>query len=285
MEIILIPPIGFCKGVTIAVEKAEQLPHLYPNRPLYLLGEIVHNSYVNEKFKALGFHILSLDNPLEEIEQLPKDGVLVLSAHGHPESWEKKAKELGLTVIDLTCPFVNDNQTTAVTRLKDGYNVIYLGKKGHLEALSVLSISDKIHLLENDGSIPLNLGDKVSFLCQTTLSEDEINHNFLRAKEVYPHLTFDRGRCFWTKAKQDSLKNLKLSEKDVILLIGSQNSNNAKELYSLIKKNYPNNQSYMIDNEKELEELPFKTWNKVYIATSASTCKDQVDLIISFLKG
>src|SRR3954465_8370728 len=71
---------GFCYGVDRAVDYAYQTRARFPDRRVYLTGEIIHNPHVNEKLRAMRVHFLS--DPGESIEALGADDVVILPAFG-----------------------------------------------------------------------------------------------------------------------------------------------------------------------------------------------------------
>ena len=107
-EIIVVPIQGFCKGVVHAIDKAKNVakdPH-YP-RPIYVLGSLVHNRFVNESLEDQGLIILEAKNKtrlelLDEIDQ----GTVIFTAHGVSPAVRQKAQEKHLEVVDASCPFV-----------------------------------------------------------------------------------------------------------------------------------------------------------------------------------
>src|SRR5262250_3931184 len=71
---------GFCYGVDRAVDYAYQTRERFPDRPVYLTGEIIHNPHVNEKLRAMGIHFLS-DDP-GSVDDLTREDVVILPAFG-----------------------------------------------------------------------------------------------------------------------------------------------------------------------------------------------------------
>ena len=120
---------GFCFGVSKAVERAEQLK----GKNNYILGEIIHNEIVVEKFKKAG--IVTIDS-LDDVTF--KGGeTLLIRTHGEPKTTFKKAQELNLKVIDCTCPFVKDIQNIVEKHYKNGYQIVIIGKADHPEIIGI----------------------------------------------------------------------------------------------------------------------------------------------------
>ena len=96
MEIIIGKTAGFCFGVANAVNKSKE--QLKNKKNIFCLGELVHNKQVTEELENEGLVFI------EDIEQTHED--VIIRAHGEKEETYIKAKELGINIIDLTCPKV-----------------------------------------------------------------------------------------------------------------------------------------------------------------------------------
>src|SRR5436189_1122511 len=71
---------GFCYGVDRAVDYAYQTRERFPERNVFLTGEIIHNPHVNDKLRSMGIRFLS-DAP-HDLEQLSASDVVILPAFG-----------------------------------------------------------------------------------------------------------------------------------------------------------------------------------------------------------
>ena len=129
MNVKRVVPSGFCKGVVSAVNLANKTRTSNPDTPIYILGNIVHNSYVTEELTKLG--IVTLDDSkcsrYELLDQIDS-GIVILTAHGTADAVKNKALKKGLTVVDGTCNDVLKTKDIIVQYLDSGYDVIYFGK-------------------------------------------------------------------------------------------------------------------------------------------------------------
>src|SRR3982075_2528748 len=91
---------GFCYGVDRAVDYAYQTRERFPDRPVFLTGEIIHNPHVNDKLRAMGIQFLS-DNP-GAAERLGPDDVVILPAFGVTVAVLQQLDRRGSTLIDTT---------------------------------------------------------------------------------------------------------------------------------------------------------------------------------------
>jgi len=180
LKVHTLTPRGYCHGVVDALKIMRDIAH-DPSikRPIYVLGMVVHNRKVVDDFNALGLY--TLDEPgqtrlkmLDKIEA----GTVVFTAHGVADEVYEKAKIKGLSIIDTTCQDVRVSQTVIKDYLNDGYDVIFVGKKGHPESETALSYSTRVHVIENikDLSTLKITSTKIALTNQTTLSFYELYH-------------------------------------------------------------------------------------------------------------
>ena len=126
---------GFCFGVVRAISKAEDaLSEL--NGKVYSLGDIVHNRMEVQRLEEMGLKTVTHDDMT-----LLEGRDLFIRAHGEPPSTYRRAEELGIRVIDATCPVVAQLQRKVVVAHKqmDKVNgqVVILGKRGHAEVVGL----------------------------------------------------------------------------------------------------------------------------------------------------
>ena len=121
---------GFCWGVVRTVEIAEK--ELANGRKLYSLGDIIHNPKETERLRAKGLETITYS----DLERLRGASVLI-RAHGEPASTYKRAEELGITLIDATCPVVTKVQERIRKFYLDGYQIVIFGKKDHAEVIGL----------------------------------------------------------------------------------------------------------------------------------------------------
>ena len=108
MDIIKISPQGFCNGVNLALQKVnDTINNPNTKKPIYLLGMIIHNSFVCEELKEKGITILEGKNHLELLDKI-SEGTIIISAHGVSKNIKKEIVNKGLDLVDATCPIVNN---------------------------------------------------------------------------------------------------------------------------------------------------------------------------------
>jgi 4-hydroxy-3-methylbut-2-en-1-yl diphosphate reductase len=128
---------GFCYGVDRAVDYAYQTRQRFPDRRVYLTGEIIHNPHVNEKLRAMGIRFLS--DPSDSINDLRPDDVVILPAFGVTTGLLQQLDLIGCTLIDTTCGSVLNVWKNVRRYAEGGYTSIIHGKVWHEETQATAS--------------------------------------------------------------------------------------------------------------------------------------------------
>ncbi len=128
---------GFCYGVDRAVDYAYQTRRKFPDRTVFLTGEIIHNPHVNTRLRGAGIRFLS--DPGEDIAQVTADDVVILPAFGVTISALEQLAGCGCTLVDTTCGSVLNVWKNVRRYARDGYTAIIHGKVKHEETQATAS--------------------------------------------------------------------------------------------------------------------------------------------------
>ena len=128
---------GFCYGVDRAVDYAYQARVRFPDRLVYLTGEIIHNPHVNEELRAQGIRFLSDDG--ESIERLTAEHVVILPAFGVTIELLATLQQRGCTLVDTTCGSVLNVWKNVKRYAEEGFTSIIHGKYRHEETRATAS--------------------------------------------------------------------------------------------------------------------------------------------------
>ena len=284
MEVIRVVPSGYCKGVVNAIRLAKETRIENPEEKIYVLGMLVHNSFVSKELDEMG--IITLDDTYKTKEELLNEideGIVIFTAHGISEQIKNKALSKGLKCVDATCVDVLKTQNIIKEYLNNGYDIIYFGKKNHPEAEAVLSISDRIHLVSNsDDLYNLNLNNVKIFLTnQTTMSYLELKDLIEETKKLYPDVIIQKEICNATSSRQEAIT--RLSDCDLLYVVGDKKSNNTNKLVDIgIKQGIK--KVILIHNYEDINLDDLKDADKVYVTAGASTPPVLIDEVISYLK-
>ena len=124
--LLLAEPRGFCAGVVRAIDVLDRVLDVEPP-PVYAFHEIVHNSYVVDRFRERGAIFV------DAIEDVPEGARIVFSAHGVSPAVVREAERRRLRVIDATCPLVTKVHLETKKAARDGYDILLVGHRGHDE--------------------------------------------------------------------------------------------------------------------------------------------------------
>lgn len=282
MEIKRVVPSGYCKGVVNAINIVKKTKEQYPNENIYILGMIVHNSYVSKQMEDLG--VITLEDPnlsKEELLDTIDKGVVIFTAHGISDKIKQKALDKGLICVDASCVDVLKNKDLIKTYLDKGYDVVYFGKKKHPEAEAILSLSNNIHLVSNISDIDnLNISNDNLFITnQTTMSYLEVEDMLKLIKDKYPTCIIQKEICNATSSRQLAITNIK--DGDVLYVVGDVKSNNTNKLKEIGLKYFK--KVFLISNYKEINKKDLVNENKIYVTAGASTPPILIDEVIDYL--
>jgi 4-hydroxy-3-methylbut-2-enyl diphosphate reductase len=128
---------GFCYGVDRAVDYAYQTRKRFPDRRVFLTGEIIHNPHVNDQLRAQGIRILT--DPGEDSNTLQPEDVVILPAFGVSVGELARLEQQGCTLVDTTCGSVLNVWKNVRRYAKDGFTSIIHGKVSHEETRATAS--------------------------------------------------------------------------------------------------------------------------------------------------
>jgi 4-hydroxy-3-methylbut-2-enyl diphosphate reductase len=128
---------GFCYGVDRAVDYAYQARKRFPDRPVLLTGEIIHNPHVNDQLRAQGIRFLTDEG--ESIDALTPDDVVILPAFGVTIELLGELDRRGCTLVDTTCGSVLNVWKNVKRYAADGFTSVIHGKYWHEETRATAS--------------------------------------------------------------------------------------------------------------------------------------------------
>jgi len=128
---------GFCYGVDRAVDYAYQARRKFPDRQVFLTGEIIHNPHVNNELRAQGIRFLS--DATESLERLTPDDVVILPAFGTTVELLEDLVGRGCTLVDTTCGSVLNVWKNVKRYAADGFTSVIHGKYWHEETRATAS--------------------------------------------------------------------------------------------------------------------------------------------------
>lgn len=282
MEVIIDDNSGFCFGVVRAIGEAESA--LERVGDVYSLGDIVHNRVEVQRLEQLGLHTISH----EDMPRL-EGRTLLIRAHGEPPRTYRMAEELGITVIDATCPVVARLQR----RLREAYDkmqevggsVVLLGKRGHAEVIGLTGqADDDVVVVENEADLNnVDFTRPIYFLSQTTQSIalfDQLAEEIkARAKGVTVNI--DDTICRRVAGREALLADFSRSV-DVVIFVSGRKSSNGRVLYEVCRGANP--RSYNVEESSEIDWSWLEGAERVGICGATSTPRWLMEQVAEAIK-
>ena len=280
MEVMLASPRGFCAGVERAIEIVERALELR-GAPIYVRHEIVHNKYVVENLRAKGAVFV------EELDEVPAGATVIFSAHGVSREVRAQAERRGLKVFDATCPLVTKVHVEVTKMLREGYEIVMIGHRGHPEAEGTMGqAAGGMHLVETVADVAAlrPASERLSYVTQTTLSVDDAAAVIAALKARFPRIVGPKKDdiCYATQNRQDAVKFM-APQCDVVIVVGSPNSSNSNRLREVSENmGVP---AYLVDNASDLRAEWIDGKRRVGITAGASAPEVLVEELIARLKS
>tara|TARA_B100001250_G_scaffold67018_1_gene53576 strand:+ start:1265 stop:2296 length:1032 start_codon:yes stop_codon:yes gene_type:complete len=274
----VVTPRGFCAGVEMAIKALTWMLKIY-DETIYCYHEIVHNDWIVRKFKDN--NVKFVNNP----EELPKNAIVMLSAHGTAPKIEKKFKSISLTNVNSVCPLVTKVHHEAKRFSEQGTEIIYIGHNNHDEAMGAMGVAPEsmtlIESVKDMEDVSLDTKD-VALLAQTTLAISEWEPIMIKAKEKFPKLKLPRKNdlCYATTNRQEAI--IKISEKvDLVIVVGSSTSSNTNALVTSLKN--IGKVAYRVEKTEDLNNITLENKN-VAITAGASAPDHMVEDLVEYIK-
>jgi 4-hydroxy-3-methylbut-2-enyl diphosphate reductase len=130
---------GFCYGVERAIDLAYAARKVFPQQPIYILGEIIHNPEVNDQLREMDIRFLSGKEKNADIEDLKQGDVVIIPAFGAEIATMDKLKAKGCQFVDTTCGDVMSVWKRVRQYANDAVTSIIHGKAWHEETKATSS--------------------------------------------------------------------------------------------------------------------------------------------------
>jgi len=272
---------GFCYGVKRAVETAKKLKAENPDKNIFVLGELIHNTQVIQELENLGIKTLT-DIPEKG------EGICVVRSHGESPQVIEKIKQAGFELVDLTCPDVKKVQQKAIELAQKGYYVVIVGKAEHPEVVAIRAnaelYTDKVIVatdvqqlkpFEQELKSHKNIGVVVQTTQRITTLNPIVEYLTVISKELHVANTI----CASTSMRQTEAKEL-AQNSDLMIVVGSKKSANTTHLADILKGI---TNTIHIENEDELKSFEdvIESSQKISITAGASTPQEVIEKVIN----
>ena len=271
---------GFCYGVKRAVETVKKIKLENPDKNVFVLGELIHNTQVINELENLGIKTLT---------ELPSrgEGICVVRSHGESPEVIEKIKNAGFELVDLTCLDVKKVQQKAIELAKDGYYVVIVGKSEHPEVIGIRAnaeqYTDKVVVASDVEQLKpyeqeLKSHKKIGVVTQTTQKLETLTPIVSYLTAISKELNIANTICLSTTMRQNEAKEL-AQHSDLMIVVGSKKSANTSHLAEILKDITT---TIHIENENELESFKdlIRKYQNISITAGASTPQNVIEKVI-----
>lgn len=258
-----------CFGVRDAIALA--LEHADAG-PLTILGDLVHNPTVLSALEAKGIGVA------QNVAAVRTPTVMV-TAHGTSERNLARTRALGLNVVEATCPLVHVAHRAVAALVRDGYHVIIVGQRDHVEVRGLTGDLDRFDVVLDEADIlALKEHPRIGVAAQTTQPVDKVRHLVHAIRRRFPHsdVRFFDTVCKPTRQRQSAAIEM-ARQADVVVVVGGKSSNNTRELVKTCGRYCA--RVHHVETETEIHSDWFRASNIVGLTAGTSTPDDVIDRV------
>ena len=266
---------GFCWGVVRTIEVAER--EMSGGETIYSLGPVIHNPKEIERLRRLGMETVTI----ADFPRLKGKSVLI-RAHGEPPSTYARARECGVTLIDVTCPVVTKVQERIKKFCDKGFQVVIFGKKDHAEVIGLVGHTNNPAIVVRSvaEAMTIDTSRKTVLFSQTTMDKATFHEIARILRERIGEFevgTFEESAvefhakdtiCGQVSGREKSLREFARSH-DVVMFVAGKDSSNGKVLYDICRSDNP--KTYFIQDASELRGEWLEGVESVGISGATST--------------
>jgi 4-hydroxy-3-methylbut-2-enyl diphosphate reductase len=269
MEILRASHLGMCFGVRDAIALA--IEHADAG-PLTILGDLVHNPTVLGALEAKGIAVA------QDVAHVTT-ATLMVTAHGTSDRTLARTRALGLTVVEATCPLVRVAHRAVMALARDGYHVVIVGKRDHVEVRGLTGDLDRCDVVLDDADVnAIEEHPRIGVAAQTTQSVEKVRHvvDLIRKRFPQSEVCFVDTVCKPTKQRQSAA--IALAQKaDVVIVVGGGSSNNTLELVKTCARYCA--RVHHVQTDADLRAEWFDDAKVVGLTAGTSTPDDVIDRV------
>jgi 4-hydroxy-3-methylbut-2-enyl diphosphate reductase len=269
MKILRASHLGMCFGVrdaiALALERADA-------GPLTILGDLVHNPTVLSALEARGVAVA------QDVGQVTTPTVMV-TAHGTSQRILARTRAVGLSVVEATCPLVDVAHRAVADLARDGYHVVVIGQRDHVEVRGLTGDLDRFDVvIDLIDVLALDEHPRIGVVAQTTQAIEKVRHlvDLIRRRFPQSDVRFVDTVCKPTKDRQAAAIDL-ARQADVVIVVGGRSSNNTRELVKTCARHC--DRVHHVETEAEVQPEWFDAARVVGLTAGTSTPDEVIDRV------
>ncbi len=269
-RVIIAEHAGACYGVERALSMALKAAH-DARQPVHTLGPLIHNPLVVADLEQRGV------SPAGTPEEAGA-GTLVVRAHGVTPQVSAHARELGLDVIDATCPYVKRVHHAAENLAREGYQVLVIGESGHPEVQGIMGhAGEEALVVSSEAEIDdLALAKRVGIVVQTTQTIELLRRIVARLLGRVEELRVVNTICEATSERQNAARDA-ARKADCMIVVGGRESGNTQRLAQICHEVCP--ETHHIEDANEIDPAWFADAETIGITAGASTPAEHIECV------
>ena len=256
---------GVRDAIGLALEHAEA-------GPLTILGDLVHNPTVLSALEAKGIAVA------QDVAHVTTP-TLMVTAHGTSERTLARTRALGLAVVEATCPLVHVAHRAVAALVRDGYHVVIVGQRDHVEVRGLTGDLDRFDVVLDDVDIlALEAHPRFGVASQTTQPVEKVRRlvDLIRRRFPQSEVRFIDTVCKPTKDRQSAAVEMARSA-DVVIVVGGRSSNNTRELVTTCARYCA--RVHQVQTDADIRAEWFDAATVVGLTAGTSTPGDVIDRV------
>jgi 4-hydroxy-3-methylbut-2-en-1-yl diphosphate reductase len=258
---------GVRDAIALALEQADA-------GPLTILGDLVHNPTVLSGLRARGIAVS------QNVADVTTPTVMV-TAHGASERSLARTRASGLRVVDATCPLVRVAHRAVAALARDGYHVVIVGQRDHVEVRGLTGDLDRdtfTVVLDDEDVLRLEAHPRLGVAAQTTQPAEKVRHvvALIRRRFLGSDVRVLDTVCRPTKERQSAAVEL-ARQADVVIVVGGRSSNNTRELVKTCARHCA--RVHHVQSDADVRAEWFEGAAVVGLTAGTSTPDDVIDRV------
>ena len=267
MSVTIAKNAGFCFGVSRAVELVEEAAK--SGKTVSTLGPIIHNRHQVGRFEQMGVSVI------KEPEDAVPGSTVIIRSHGVSRAVQQRLENMGVEIIDATCPFVKRIHGLVERAEQEGRLPVIIGTRTHPEVTAIAGWCSDCRIFENPEELEnwaksgeVSPDTPICMVCQTTSTEFLWKMCGETAKKLFTNLKIFDTICKATEFRQNEAAKLS-AECQAMVVVGDAKSSNTGRLAMICREHC--GKVYLVDNADELNAEDFRGVTAVGITAGAST--------------
>ena len=275
MKILRATHLGMCFGVRDAIELAVE--HADAG-PLTILGDLVHNPTVLRRLGAKGIAIA------QNVTDVTTP-TLMVTAHGTSERNLARTRAMGFNVVEATCPLVTVAHRAVATLAREGYHVVIVGQREHVEVRGLTGDLDRFDVVLDEADVlALEEHPRIGVAAQTTQALETVRRLVDLIRRRFPRslVRFIDTVCKPTKQRQSAAIEM-ARQADVVIVVGGRSSNNTRELVKSCGRYCA--RVHHVETDADVRPEWFEGAGIVGLTAGTSTPDDVIDRVEARVRG